>query len=95
MPPDVTKALKEREQLTMLQYQEEEARRLASSMINLNSGNHKVPVVAGTLTETVAATSRWGKQPTREDLEKMLKESAMARRASLMKYLQNKNAIVS
>ncbi|KAJ8452113.1 hypothetical protein Cgig2_016694 [Carnegiea gigantea] len=95
LPPDVTKALKEREQLTMLQYQEEEARRLASSMINLNSGNRKVPVVAGTLAETVAATSRWGKQPTREDLEKMLKESAMARRASLMKYLQNKNAIAN
>lgn len=95
LPPDVTKALKEREQLTMLQYQEEEALRLASSMINSNSGNRKVPVVAGTLAETVAATSRWGKQPTREDLEKMLKESGMARRASLMKYLQNKYAIAN
>lgn len=95
LPPDVTKALKEREQLTMLQYQEEEARRFASSLINSNSSNRKVPVVAGTLAETVAATSRWGKQPTREDLEKMLKESAMARRASLMKYLQNKYAIAN
>jgi len=95
LPPDVTKALKEREQLTMLQYQEEEARRLASSLINSNSTNREVPVVAGTLAETVAATSRWGKQPTREELEKMMKESAMARRASLIKYLQNKYAIVS
>lgn len=95
LPPNVTVSLKERERLTVLQYEEEEERRSALTLVKSNSKNCKVPMVAGTLAETVAATSRWGKQPSNEDVEKMLKDSALARRASLVTYLNNKLAIVS
>lgn len=94
MPPNVTESLKEREKMTMLQYQEEEERRSAAALVNLNSKNYKAPLVAGTLAETVAATSRWGKKPSNEDVEKMMKQSALARRASLVTQLQRKLAIV-
>lgn len=95
LPPNVTVSLKERERLTVLQYEEEEERRSALTLVKSNSKNCKVPMVAGTLAETVAATSRWGKQPSNEAVEKMLKDSALARRASLVTYLNNKLAIVS
>lgn len=95
LPPNVTESLKERERMTLLQYQEEEDRRSALALVNSSSKNYKIPMVAGTLAETVAATSRWGKQPNNEDVEKMMKESALARRASLITYLNKKLAIVS
>lgn len=93
LTPSVTEALKEREKLITLQHEEEGARLYASAFINTNSKNYKTPLVAGTLTETVAATSRWGKQPTSEDMEKMLKDSAIARHASLVKSLEKKLAM--
>ncbi|CAO2841537.1 unnamed protein product [Amaranthus hypochondriacus] len=95
LPPNVTVSLKERERLTVLQYEEEEERRSALTLVKSNSKNCKVPMVAGTLAETVAATSRWGKQPSNEAVEKMLKDSALARRASLVTYLNNKLAIAN
>ncbi|MCD7456802.1 hypothetical protein HAX54_033236 [Datura stramonium] len=42
----------------------------------------KRPLVAGTLSETMAATSRWGNQPSIEEREKMMREAAVARHAS-------------
>ncbi|KAH9607925.1 hypothetical protein KSS87_013999 [Heliosperma pusillum] len=90
LPPSVTKSLKEREKLTMLQYEEEEVRRYGSTLVHLNSKRSKVPLVAGTLAETLAATSRWAKQPNSEEIDKMIKDSAVARRASLVRYLQHK-----
>ncbi|KMS96826.1 hypothetical protein BVRB_8g199040 [Beta vulgaris subsp. vulgaris] len=95
LPPNVTESLKERERMTLLQYQEEEDRRSALALVNSSSKNYKIPMVAGTLAETVAATSRWGKQPNNEDVEKMMKESALARRASLITYLNKKLAIAN
>lgn len=95
LPPAVTETLKEREEeLTGLQHQEEEAQRNASLVIESNTKNSERPLVAGTLAETVAATSRWGKQMDSEGLAKMLKDSAIARRASLVKYLENKLILV-
>ncbi|KNA10792.1 hypothetical protein SOVF_141060 [Spinacia oleracea] len=95
LPPIVTESLKERERLTMNQYQEEEERRNSLALVNSNSKNNKVPMVAGTLAETVAATSRWGKQLNDEDVEKMIKDSALARRASLVAYHKKKLAIAN
>lgn len=91
LPPAVTESLKEREKLAGLLHQEEEAQRNASLVIDSSTAKtSQRPLVAGTLDETVAATSRWGKQANGEDLAKMLKDSAIARHASLVKYLQNK-----
>uniref|UniRef100_A0A2N9EPM8 CRM domain-containing protein n=1 Tax=Fagus sylvatica TaxID=28930 RepID=A0A2N9EPM8_FAGSY len=53
----------------------------------------KGPLVAGTLAETVAATSRWGNQPSSEDIQKMIRDSALNRHAMLVRYLQNKLAL--
>ncbi|XP_074269396.1 CRM-domain containing factor CFM3, chloroplastic/mitochondrial [Silene latifolia] len=93
MPPPVARSLKEREKLTMLQYEEEEVRRYGSTLVHSNSKRSEVPLVAGTLAETLAATSRWAKQPNSEDIDKMIKDSAVARRASLVRYLQHKQFI--
>ncbi|KAL8136504.1 hypothetical protein V2J09_002505 [Rumex salicifolius] len=90
LPPAVTESLKEREKLTGLQHQEEEAQRDTSFLIDSTDKTSKRPLVAGTLAETMAATSRWGKQADSDDLVKMLKDSAIARHASLVKYLENK-----
>ncbi|KAI5649974.1 hypothetical protein M9H77_35979 [Catharanthus roseus] len=53
----------------------------------------KGPLVAGTLSETKAATTSWANQPSSELLEKMMKGQAVARHASLVKILENKLAI--
>nr|XP_023911613.1 CRM-domain containing factor CFM3, chloroplastic/mitochondrial [Quercus suber]POF11370.1 crm-domain containing factor cfm3, chloroplastic/mitochondrial [Quercus suber] len=94
LPPVVTKVLKERKKLTDLQQNvEEQAREMASASIVAKAKASKVPLVAGTLAETIAATSRWGNQPSSEDVQKMIKDSALTRHALLVKYLQNKLSI--
>ncbi|CAL1413992.1 unnamed protein product [Linum trigynum] len=89
LPPAVMETLKERQKLSYLQNVEEE---LVRQMAPLNIITTKVPAVAGTLAETVAATSRWGKQPSNEDVKEMMRDSAVARISSLLKHLQNKFA---
>ncbi|GAB2291835.1 hypothetical protein Dimus_026086 [Dionaea muscipula] len=94
MAPVVAEALKERESLTWIQHEEETRLKGGSKLINPPYMKiSKSPLVAGTLAETAAAISHWGEQPTGEDLEKMMKESAAARQASLVKYLQKKLAL--
>jgi len=89
LPPVVTEALKERQKQTDLQQDEEDqARQRASALI-------KPKAKAGTLAETMAATSRWGNQPSSEDVQKMIRDSALTRHALLVRYLQNKLALVS
>lgn len=96
LPPVVTEALKERKKLTDLQQNvEEQAREMASASIVSKAKASKGPLVAGTLAETIAATSRWGNQPSSEDVQKMIKDSVLTRHALLVKYLQNKLSIVS
>ncbi|CAN1774159.1 CRM-domain containing factor CFM3, chloroplastic/mitochondrial [Linum perenne] len=92
LPPAVMETLKERQKLNLHQHveEEEQVRRMAP----LNIRTTQLPAaVAGTLAETVAATSRWGKQPSSEDLEEMMRGSDVAKISSLLKYLQNKLAI--
>ncbi|XAR67155.1 hypothetical protein NMG60_11013610 [Bertholletia excelsa] len=94
LPPVLTKTLIEAEKRTALQHDEEEqARRNALMLIQSNSNNVKCPLVAGTLAETMAASLRWGNQPCSEDLEKMKRDSALARHASLVRYLEKKLAL--
>ncbi|KAF8406880.1 hypothetical protein HHK36_006001 [Tetracentron sinense] len=93
LPPAITEALVERRKLTELRQDEEEkARQSASALIDSNAKAAKGPLVAGTLAETMAANSRWGNQPSSKDMEKMMRDAALARHASLVRYLEKKLA---
>ncbi|CBI27903.3 unnamed protein product, partial [Vitis vinifera] len=93
LPPHVMEALKERRKLRDLQQDEEEqARHRASALIDSKARSAKGPLVAGTLAETLAATSRWGSEPSEEDVGKMIRDSALARHASLVRYVGKKLA---
>ncbi|KAK4368632.1 hypothetical protein RND71_012424 [Anisodus tanguticus] len=94
LPPRVMKALVEAERKSgFLQDQEEQARQRAATPIHSDTKAPKRPLVAGTLSETMAATSRWGNQPSIEEREKMMRDAAVARHASLVKYLEEKLAL--
>nr|DAD49004.1 TPA_asm: hypothetical protein HUJ06_018941 [Nelumbo nucifera] len=93
LSPVVTEALVERKKLAELrQDEEEQARQRALALIISNAKAIKGPLVAGTLAETVAANSRWAKQPSSEDMQKMMKDAALSRHASLVRYLEKKLA---
>lgn len=95
LPPGVSTALVEVERRTgFRQDEEEEARHRAAALIDSKSEASKQHLVAGTLAETVAATSRWGNQPNTAEVEKMLRDAAIARQASLVESLQRKLALV-
>ncbi|XP_055825029.1 CRM-domain containing factor CFM3, chloroplastic/mitochondrial isoform X2 [Solanum dulcamara] len=94
LPPRVTEALVEAERKNVfLQDQEEQARQREATPIYSDTRAPKRPLVAGTLSETMAATSRWGNQPSIEEREKMMRDAAVARHASLVKYLEEKLAL--
>ncbi|GAV78493.1 CRS1_YhbY domain-containing protein [Cephalotus follicularis] len=94
LPSVVTEALKERvELLTDLHQNEEElSRQTASAWIESKVKASKGMFIAGTLTETIAATSRWGQQP-KEDVEEMMRDSALNRQTSVVRYLEKKLAL--
>ncbi|KAI3443625.1 hypothetical protein Pfo_000290 [Paulownia fortunei] len=94
LPPKISSALMEAEKFTALQQDEEEqARHRAAALIDPKAKASKQPLVAGTLAETVAATSRWGNQPNSTEMEKMMKDTAVAKHASLVNSLQRKLAL--
>uniref|UniRef100_A0A251V2G7 Putative CRS1 / YhbY (CRM) domain-containing protein n=1 Tax=Helianthus annuus TaxID=4232 RepID=A0A251V2G7_HELAN len=95
LPPNVTKTLTKAQELSInRQEDEDKARERASTFIDLTTKNAvKGPLVAGTLAETMAATSRWGSEPDSEEVERMRRESAVARHTSLVKLLENKLAL--
>ncbi|MFS7933873.1 putative RNA-binding, CRM domain, YhbY-like superfamily [Helianthus anomalus] len=95
LPPNVTKTLTKAQELSInRQEDEDKAREKASTFIDLTFKNAvKGPLVAGTLAETMAATSRWGSEPDSEEVERMRRESAVARHTSLVKLLENKLAL--
>ncbi|XP_077212393.1 CRM-domain containing factor CFM3, chloroplastic/mitochondrial-like [Tasmannia lanceolata] len=83
--------LVERKKLARLKQDEEEQARLkASALIVSNATPAKGPFVAGTLAETVEATSRWGSQPSSEDRDKMMRDAALDKHTSLVRYLEKK-----
>ncbi|XP_002514120.3 CRM-domain containing factor CFM3, chloroplastic/mitochondrial isoform X1 [Ricinus communis] len=94
LPPAIVKTLKERKKLTYLkQDEEEQARQMALASVESSAKTSKVPLVAGTLAETVAATSHWRDQRGSPDIDEMLREAVLAKRASLVKHLENKLAL--
>jgi hypothetical protein len=54
-----------------------------------------MPLLAGTLAETRAATANWGHQPCKQEVEKMMRESTLDRFSSLIRNHENKLALVS
>ncbi|XP_045811894.1 CRM-domain containing factor CFM3, chloroplastic/mitochondrial [Trifolium pratense] len=95
LPPVVTKTLTERQKLTVIQQDEEEkARQSAASSITIsNSKSSQMPLLAGTLAETRAATANWGHQPCKQEVEKMMRESTLGRFSSLIRNHENKLAL--
>ncbi|CAA0814264.1 CRS1 / YhbY (CRM) domain-containing protein [Striga hermonthica] len=93
LPPRVSSALVEAEKVAALQQDEEEqAREKASSLLDPTRESRQ-RLVAGTLSETKAATSRWGSEPDSAALEKMKRDTAVARHASLVNSLEKKLAL--
>ncbi|XP_071726708.1 CRM-domain containing factor CFM3, chloroplastic/mitochondrial-like [Rutidosis leptorrhynchoides] len=97
LPSNVTRTLTEAQDLSInRQEDEDKAREKASTFIDLTTKNAvKGPLVAGTLAETMAATSKWGIQPSSEEIEKMRRDLAVARHTSLVRLLQNKLALAN
>ncbi|EYU29891.1 hypothetical protein ABFS82_10G090500 [Erythranthe guttata] len=98
LPPGISSALTEKENsITLQQDHEEKARQRAASLIEPKlkalSKKHKPLLVAGTLAETIAATTRWGNQSNGADMEKMMRENAVDRHAFLVNSLQKKLAL--
>ncbi|XP_019173427.1 PREDICTED: CRM-domain containing factor CFM3, chloroplastic/mitochondrial [Ipomoea nil] len=100
LAPAVTEALKEAEtRNTLQQEQEEQARQAAAAAaatsIVSNRTAAKRPLVAGTLAETIAATSRWANPPSNQEIQKMMKDAAEARHATLIRFLEHKLALAN
>ncbi|PON46791.1 RNA-binding, CRM domain containing protein [Parasponia andersonii] len=94
LPPVVTEALKERRKLRDLQQDEEEqARQIAPAFTESKTKASTDQLVAGTLAETMAATARWGNRPSNADIKEMIKDSTLARRASILRHLEKKLAL--
>ncbi|MBA0867865.1 hypothetical protein Goshw_005240, partial [Gossypium schwendimanii] len=75
-----------------LKEEEEEARGRALALVGSNVKASTLPLVAGTLAETTAATSRWGHQPSPDEVEEMKRNSALTQQASLVRHLEKKLA---
>ncbi|QCD80287.1 RNA-binding [Vigna unguiculata] len=94
LPPAVTNTLNERHKETLLQQEEEEkARQIASSIAVSKTKAAQVPLIAGTLAETRAATSNWGHQPNKQEIENMLRDSAMSKLSALIKNHEKRLAL--
>lgn len=90
-------ALLERQKLAKLQQDEEEQARMkaSESLVSKAKTARGPSFVAGTLAETMEARSRWGHQPSSEEIEKMKRDATLAKHASLVRYLEKKLASVS
>ncbi|XP_027330398.1 CRM-domain containing factor CFM3, chloroplastic/mitochondrial isoform X2 [Abrus precatorius] len=94
LPPVVINTLTERQKLTLLQQEEEEkARQIASSSTVSNNEASRVPLFAGTLAETRAATTNWGHQTSKQDIENMMRDSALNKLSLLIKNHEKRLAL--
>ncbi|CAH8354245.1 unnamed protein product [Eruca vesicaria subsp. sativa] len=91
MPPAVSEALTERQNkiTEVLQTKEDQLRETASTRVTLISQSKppKTPLLAGTLAETIAASSRWAPEASSIDVEELKRESASIKRAALIRDL--------
>ncbi|CAN6968004.1 unnamed protein product [Brassica oleracea var. botrytis] len=93
MPPAVSEALRERQKeiTEVLQNKEDQLRETASARVTLVSQGKptrkKTPLLAGTLAETIAASSRWAPDASSVDVEELKREAASIKRAALIRDL--------
>ncbi|XP_009137866.1 CRM-domain containing factor CFM3, chloroplastic/mitochondrial [Brassica rapa] len=91
MPPAVSEALRERQKeiTEVLQNKEDQLRETASARVTpVSQGKGiKTPLLAGTLAETIAASSRWAPEASSVDVEELKRESASIKRAALIRDL--------
>lgn len=93
LPPSVAVALAERQELTkQIQDVEEKAR---SKVVEATSSSIDGQAPAGTLAEFYEAQSRWGREITAEEREKMVEESSRAKTARLVRRIEHKLGVVS
>ncbi|KAK8471066.1 hypothetical protein PHAVU_003G136300 [Phaseolus vulgaris] len=94
LPPVVTNTLNERQKQNLLHQEEEEkARQIALSITVSKTKASQVPLIAGTLAETRAATSNWGHQPNKQQIENMLRDSALSKLSALIKNHEKRLAL--
>ncbi|VVA99682.1 unnamed protein product [Arabis nemorensis] len=91
MPPAVAEAFTERQKeiTEVLQTKEDQVREMASTRVTLTSQvkSPKTQLLAGTLAETIAASSRWAPEASSVDIEELKRESASIKRAALIRDL--------
>lgn len=91
MPPAVAEALTERQKeiTEVLQTKEDQVREMASTRVTLTLQvkSPKTQLLAGTLAETIAASSRWAPEASSVDIEELKRESASIKRAALIRDL--------
>ncbi|KAF3595411.1 hypothetical protein DY000_02027573 [Brassica cretica] len=91
MPPAVSEALRERQKeiTEVLQNKEDQLRETASARVTLVSQGKRIktPLLAGTLAETIAASSRWAPDASSVDVEELKREAASIKRAALIRDL--------
>ncbi|ESQ54265.1 hypothetical protein EUTSA_v10024391mg [Eutrema salsugineum] len=91
MPPAVAEALTERQKeiTEVLQTKEDQVREMASTRVTHTSQGKspKTQLLAGTLAETIAASSRWAPEASSVDIEELKRESASIKRAALIRNL--------
>ncbi|KAK6941376.1 LOW QUALITY PROTEIN: RNA-binding, CRM domain [Dillenia turbinata] len=85
LPPGVTATLVERQK-----DEEELARKRVISFSNFSAKRSKGPLIAGTLVEIMAATSQWRIKRSSKYIDRMMKQSAYERHASIVRNLETK-----
>ena len=93
--PKVRQVLVEKQEQAITQQDEEELARLkaSASIITVPKGI-KGPLVAGTLTETTEAKSRWGMSLNDKQREEEMKRLSLLKHTSLLKNLKRKLILV-
>lgn len=93
LPTSVAAALAERQELTkQIQDVEEQVR---SKVVEATSSSNDGQAPAGTLAEFYEAQSRWGREISAEEREKMIEESSKAKTARLVRRIEHKLGVVS
>jgi hypothetical protein len=92
LPSELAEVLLERERLVKSLQDEEQTRLNAASSISTTSEAYVQTTVAGTLGETLEASSKYG---NKLDVEKMMRTVEAARHADLMRNLEWKLSLVS
>ncbi|XVF09595.1 hypothetical protein REPUB_Repub07fG0107400 [Reevesia pubescens] len=92
LPTSVAAALAERQELTK-QIQDGEEKVRIRVVEPSQSGEDKGQAPAGTLAEFYEAQSRWGRDISAEEREKMIEEASKAKHARLVKRVEHKLAV--